>query len=160
MVRIDRTHDMQLVRELATHDSVWPHISDDGCDRESYQPIDHPSIYWLLAIEGPDVLGAYMVIPENTATYRIHVFMLPSAYGPKAHKAGSEVLRWIFKHTPARKLSAQISEKNALAYRYAKRAGFVDEGINRRSLLKDGVLLNQRILGITREESWLRQPKP
>jgi RimJ/RimL family protein N-acetyltransferase len=113
-------------------------------------------IIWLEVV-GDEGLGMYLIHPHNCVTYEIHTCLLPTAWGDKAKQAAKLVLNWIFQNTPCMKVITHVPETNALALRYAKRAGMVVEGNNRKSFLKNGQLLDQIQLGITKEEHICQQ---
>ena len=149
-MQIQPTTDTALIRSVVTDKAVWPHVSDDGADLETYQPpID--GVLWLGVFDG-ECLGAYMVHQHNAITWEIHTCLLPQAWGEKARQAGRLVLDWIFANTACQKLITQVPQTNPLALRYAKRCGLVVEGNNRQSFLKNGQAIDQIQLGITKKE--------
>jgi RimJ/RimL family protein N-acetyltransferase len=156
-VAIERTFDEELIRKIVTHDSIWEWVSDDGADKQNYKPPMHESCYWLLVKEGDEVLGAYFLHQHNFITYEIHTCLLPAAWGRKAKKAAKDVLFWMFSNTICMKVITNIPENNEKAMFYALRAGLQQEGLNRSSFLKNGKLLDQRVLGITKEEFLCQQ---
>ena len=157
-MRIVRTSDMGLIREIMTSSEVYPYITDDGSPlKEDFDPIDNDSIYYLLVMGEGLLYGLYMLHPHNSVTYEIHTCLLRTCRGKKADKAAKEVLKWIFSYTPCLKVVTHVPESNKPALKYAQRAGLIIEGVNRESFLKGGKLYNQVLLGITREESCQQQ---
>ena len=152
---IRHTKDVELIKSIVTHDAVWPHVSDDSCDKATYTPpID--GVLWLEFVDEVN-LGAYLVHPHNCVTYEIHTCLLPAALGAKSKIAGRLVLDWIFSNTPCQKGITQVPQENQLALRYALRCGMVKEGVNRSSFLKNGELLDMTQLGITKKEHTCQQ---
>ena len=154
MMRAERTHDMQLVREIISHPAIWPHVHDDGVTEPN--PIDHEALYWVLITDEEKPLGVFLCHAHNTACYEMHTCILPESRGDKAAKAAQLFAGWMFNNTPCKKLITHVPEYNRIAYRFAKRGGMKDEGVNRASFLRYGVLIDQYLLGITKEE-WLCQ---
>ncbi len=152
-MNLERTHDMELVREILAHPAIWPHIHDDGVSEPA--PVDAPSLYWLL-VQADGVGGVFLLHPHNTACYEVHTCLLPRMWGAQATTATHLVRAWMFQNTPCQKLITNVPADNLLALRFAKRCGMTPEGVNRRSFLKGGVLLDQHVLGLTKEE-WLCQ---
>lgn len=148
-MRIARTHDMPLVRGILSHPAIWPYIHDDGVTEPN--PIDHEELYWLLVDDGAPA-GVFLLHPHNTVTYEIHTCLLPRTWGGQSREAAQLVLRWMFENTGCRKVITNVPADNPLALRFARRAGLKDEGVNRKSFLKNGVLLDQLVLGIMKEE--------
>lgn len=156
-VQIVRTFNAELIRLIVTHPAIWDAVSDDGVQKEQYNAPVADSVYWLLVLDGEEILGAYFLHPHNHVTYEIHTCLLPNSWGEKAKKAAQLVLSWVFSNTICLKVITHVPENNVLALRYAKRAGLQEEGINRASFLKNGKLLNQTLLGITKEEFTCQQ---
>lgn len=152
-MRIERTDNAGLISFVVTHPSIYPHISDDYSPAaEDYRPVISDGIYWLACVSGDDVAGVFMAHPWNGITYEIHTCILPPFRGPAARKATAAVLAWLFAETPCQKVVTHVPANNRAAHRLALDSGLKDEGINRRSFMKGGALLDQHILGITREE--------
>jgi len=149
-VAIKRTHDMQFVKEVMTHPRIWKWISDDGCSVETFDPVDSDKLYWLTPV-GESRMGVFFVHPHNTVTYEIHTAILPEYWGNGSDLAAIEVLKWIFSNTPCQKLITHVPQNNPFALRFAKFAGLQIEGINRKSFMKNGQLLDQYLLGISKE---------
>jgi len=148
-MQIRRTHDMSVVQPILAHPSIFPHIHDDGFTEAA--PIDHEGLYWLL-VEEDKPLGVFLVHAHNTACYEVHTCLLPETWGRSSLEAAQLVGRWIFENTPCQKLITHVPESNRLAKKFAIRSGFTLEGINRASFLRDGVLLDQFLFGITKQE--------
>lgn len=146
-MKIERTRDMGLVRAILSHPAIWPHIHDDGVEEPG--PVDADGLYWLLIDGGA---GVFLLHQHNTVTYEVHTCLLPEMWGDKAKEATYLCRRWMFEHTPCRKLITNVPAYNLLALRFAKRCGMTTEGVNRKSYLKNGELMDQHVLGLTKEE--------
>jgi len=151
-MHIERTQNPEVITPIVTHQDVWEWVSDDSCRKEDYKPAIVESCYWLLVIDDGEVLGAYFLHPHNMVTYEIHTCLLPAAWGKKAREAAKLVLSWMFANTGCMKVITNVPENNERAFAYAKRAGLSVEGINKSSFMKNGELLNQKMMGITKEE--------
>ncbi len=151
-MRIERTHDIDLVTRIMSDPAVYPQISDDGSpDIEDFIAVDDDAIYYLLVLDNSEnVLGLFLLHPHNTVLYEIHTCLLSTCRGAQADEAAQKVLDWIFNNTPCKKLMTYVPETNKPALHYAQRAGLKIEGINTQSFLKDGELYDQTFLGITR----------
>ena len=154
-MKIRQTTEVELIKSIVTHDAIWPHVSDDSCDKATYTPLMDGAM-WLEVVDC-ESLGAYLVHPHNCVTYEIHTCLLPAAWGAKSKTAGKLVLDWIFANTPCQKVITQVPENNSLALRYALRCGMVKEGVNRSSFLKHGKLLDMTQLGIMKKEHTCQQ---
>lgn len=153
-MRIERTKDMGIIRNIMINHTIYPHISDDGLpEAEYFQPNESDEIYYLLVIDDNGLIhGLYLLHAMNYITYEIHTCLLRSCRGKMADIAAKEVLKWISLRTLCLKVITHVPENNKPALAYAKRAGMIIEGMNRDSFLKNGKLYNQILLGITRTE--------
>jgi RimJ/RimL family protein N-acetyltransferase len=153
MIEIRPTEDLDLVRTIMTHPKVWPYISDDFCgEADSFEPVLSPALLYLEALDEEGPGGVWLYHPHNAICWEVHTCCLPEWWGPRALQAARLTLRWVVEHTACRKVITYVPVCNSLAYRFALRAGMVDEGRNRASFLKRGQVLDQYVLGITREE--------
>lgn len=84
-------------------------------------------------------------------TYEGHVAILPEYWG-RSEEIGPAAMRWMFKHSPARRMIAKIPASNRLAIRFAKTCGLVQFGIDEKSYLKNGILRDRVCLGLSKEE--------
>lgn len=154
---IERTFDEELIRNIVTHDSIWEWVSDDGAIKENYKVQLGDGLVWLAVIDDEEVIGAFFLHQINYITWQVHVCMLPKAYGRKALKAASLMLEWIFGNSMCMKVVAHIQVKNIKAISYAKRIGFIEEGVCKNSILKNGELVDQKMFGLTKEEFICKQ---
>jgi len=154
-MKIEQTKDIGLIIDVVTHPSIWPNVSDDSIESEDYSPTIE-GLIWLKVFDD-NLLGIYMIQRHNFINYEIHTCMLPNSWGEKAKQASRLVLDWIFANTECIKLVTHVPEDNPLALRYAKKAGLIVEGNNRKSIMKKGRLLDQIQLGITKEEYLCQQ---
>lgn len=145
-----RTEDEMLIASILTHPSILPHITDDGTTMLTN--LINPNLFWITVYDRDELLGMFLSHPHNTATYESHTCLLPNAYGPRAVEAAHEYIKWMFRWTACQKLITNVPEYNKLALRFARKVGGVLEGVNRSSYLKNDILMDQYVLGITKEE--------
>lgn len=158
---IERTFDVDYIRSAVTHPAVWKWASDDSCDVDTYQPPMGDHVYWLKMTHDGQNCGVYMVHAHNSTTCEIHTCLFPESRGRIAKIAAREVLEWVFSNTGFTKVVTSVPVNNIHAYAYAKRAGLIDEGLNRKSIKVNGEIIDQFTLGITSEEfEWQQQQSP
>ena len=149
--------DNALVCSILGHPSIYPWVTDDSApplaflDYTPFLALD--AVYVLMP--RPGCLTIFM--PINGVTWEVHSAALPESRGDTMMEAAREALAWMFENTPCRKVVTCVPSFNSLALRLAKQIGMVPEGVNRRSFLKDGVIYNQTLLGICKEELLCRQ---
>ena len=152
MISLKRTFDYELVKRIVTHPEVYPYLADDGSPTpEDYRAIEHEAIYYVL-VERDDVpVGVLLFVPQNAVCYEGHTALLPEVWG-EGGKIGQLVIEWMFANTPCRRIVGNAPLFNHRALQYAKKAGMQPFGVNAKSYLKDGVLYDQIVLGISKED--------
>ena len=147
------TGDMELVRRIMTDESVYPHITDDGCPAVlDFEPANGPGMLYVLVVEGVELLGLFLFVKQNSICWEVHTCLLPNAYGPKARRAAEEMADWLWRKTPCERLVTSVPITNPLAGKFAVRAGMEQFGKNPRSFLKHGQLVDQLLLGMSKPE--------
>ncbi len=150
-MKLARTHDMAVVERIMRHPKVWPHIHDDGAP-EDWAPTDHEALHWLLVSVGDEPQGVFLVHPINSYCFEMHTCLTPALWGAPAVQAAKLLGDWIFSSTACRKLITNVPACNRMALRFAKAGGMQQEGVNRASFMRGGVMLDQIVLGIKKEE--------
>jgi hypothetical protein len=91
----------------------------------------------------------WMLHPQTSVCWEIHTVLLPCAWGARGMQAALELPDWIWERTTCRRIVTHVPSNNRLALRFAKEAQMTQYGINEKSYLKNGVLLDQACLGIS-----------
>ena len=149
-MEISICEDMDLIKSILMDKAIYPHIIDDGCDE--INPVFNDSMIWLVITENSQVCGAFMVHQHNRATWEIHTCLLPVIWGKKAQIAAKLMSGWFFSQPLNLKLITNVPEMNKMAHMFSLRSGMMLEGVNRKSFLKDGILYDQYVLGMTKED--------
>lgn len=139
---------------LLKSDEMFSRIAEDGISKEDFKiPFDGNQRYKLIEKNG-EIIGVWIFYPVNSSTLNIHANMLKK-YRKYAGDAVNLALNWFCSHSPDQyvKLNAEIPVIYEDVYKFTKRAGFTDEGLNRLSILKNGKLVDQYRLGLTRSEA-------
>lgn len=149
-MQLYRTRDMELVGSIVSHPAIWPHIHDDAT--AEFEPIpDLEATHWMLVNDG-EPAGVFLVHAHSTYCYEMHTCLLPRTWGAKASEAAQMLLRWAFEETDCRKMITAVPAYNRAALRFAKAGGMTQEGVNRQSSMRNGELVDQIMLGITKQE--------
>lgn len=151
-LRIEPIHDAELIAQTMRHPRIYAHISDDGCPpREDFSVTPTEALLHLGVYEGEQFLGLFVVHPQNFVCYEVHTCLLPDAWGSRALAATRACMDWLFSNTPCRRIVTTVPAGNELALRLARRTGLTVYGINPSSLQRHGALLDQTLLGISKE---------
>lgn len=153
MMRLEQTHDMELVKETLNHPSIWPYIHDDASNYAN--PVDIDNVYWLAVYNSESVYcGLFMLCKTNYITCEIHTCLLPEFRGEIALLAGKELINYAFTKIQCKKLISNVPSYNNAALKFALKCGLEIEGINKESFMLDGVIYDQTMVGIT-YKGWL-----
>lgn len=140
-----------MIRELATHPSIFPHVHDDYFPYpEDWKPIESDIVRYLLAADEKAPFGMGIFIPDTNTCWKAHVGFLPHSYGPLALTSFNLMLDWMWKNSTAERIIGEIPSQNRRAIQFAKRAGFEEYGVNVKSTRRGGELLDQVCLGISK----------
>lgn len=148
-MKLERTHDMALVREIIRHPKIYGPASDDfSPPRETFEPEQGP--WYILLKEEDKILGLWALCPHSQIVWEVHTCMLPTAWGTKARDAAQLLLSWVWENTTCVRLITQVPDSNPVALRFAENAGLVEYGRNPFAFQKHNRLYTVHELGITR----------
>lgn len=149
MIKFEQTTDTDFIRECITAPHVWRVGSDDGMI--SIDPkllfIKLDGKIWVKAGE----YGLFVGEARNSVTYEVHTFLFPNARG-KAVEIAKAAMQWLFSNTHCLRITTTVPDYNKLAIRLSLKSGMEFMGINKKSFMKDGVLYDQQLFGISKED--------
>lgn len=155
----ERTADFALVRAIMTDPALYKHGTDDFAPpREAFQPWENPNIWYVIVREDPSLgqdhpgalLGLFILALNSAVQYEIHTRLLPRAWGPRSVEAMRSVCKWAWANVPnLKRIVGSVPVTNRLACQFAERAGFEVYGVNRKSYMKGGQLLDQILFGLS-----------
>lgn len=135
-------------RTVILHPEIVGDIAEDGTE---WDDLPDGPIY-LAGFVGTAIIGAFVIEKRSRYTADVHVQVLPKYRENHALAFGSAVMAWAWDNTELEKLTAEIPVTHPNVRAFAERQGFEVEGINRRSLLKGGILVDQWYMGAIRPE--------
>ncbi len=140
---INRATDMEAVSRIFNHPKVYEWVSDDS----AIPPyIPDPSHFYVM---NEEKTGVARIDQLNGVTCIIHIATLPEMWG-RATTFVKEGIVWLFKNTRYLKIVSLAPECNRVAIMFGKRCGFKIEGKITKSFLKDWVLHDQIIFGLSK----------
>lgn len=148
-----RSRDYRVIRELATHPAIFPHISDDSVLRpEDWKPVESELVRYLIARDEQGPFGFGIFLPDTWTCWKAHIGFLPRSYGALAIQSFEDMLDWMWRNTTAERIVGEIANDNRRAIQFATRAGFREYGVNVKSKRMGGILRDQVCLGISKPE--------
>lgn len=134
------------IRSFFEH-KQFAHVKQDG----GRQVIDFDHDYWLLFSEEGEPMCLVSFSPRSSICLEAHPFMLKEYRLKFARLCVGAAFTW-FTNMGFHKMVVEVPENMPALVNFAKRFGFIEEGINRESLKKDGEIFNRVCLGITAPE--------
>lgn len=151
-VNIDRTYDINLIRNVVLRPEIWETIAEDGHSPYDYHP-DLQRNCFLHVWEDEKTIGLFEFKPVNAVTIDVHPYILPEFRGKKANEAGKLHLEWVYDNLPhCNKIIGNIPTLYKNVKIYSLMLGYREEGYSTASYLKNGEIHDRWYLGITRDE--------
>ena len=148
---IERTFDYPMIRRMATHPMLYEASRDDFTPPASeYSPVENDAIIYLAANVNDIPQGILMMIPFSPILYDVHISFLPEMWGEKSIQAARAAFQWMWDNTPCVRIQAQIPEDNTHALQLALNSGMIAFGKNDKCYLKQGMLRDMILLGISK----------
>lgn len=153
MITLREPADDEEINKIICEPELFNRISEDGADNIKYK-FERSNEFVLVIDKDGEAIGAWILHPENKTTLNIHCNILKE-HREHGKKAGALILEWFVNdcHENYRKLNAEIPICYPKVYHYTRSFGFKDEGVNRKSIVKSGILTDQYRLGLTRQEA-------
>lgn len=147
MITLQHLNDLDLINRLILDAAVNDDISDDASKNHEIQQLPH-TFECLGIYQDEEIKGLFMLVPQNAVTVEIHTCLL--LRGKEAFQAGQLLLDYLF--SKYQKAISYTPSTNKKALFYALRLGFKKEGVLTQSFLKNGELLDQTLVGLTKGE--------
>lgn len=153
--RLMQQSDIYEIADIMKDPDIWSNITDDS----SLFDINHlsmiirvPNVYFLVPVINDVRVGVFFFHPHNSITFEIHSIVRKENRGRMAYLGVVEAGLWMFDNTKCMKIITQVSEGNVRAKYLAEYAGMTKEGVNRKSIMKNGKLLDQTWYGVCRDD--------
>tara|TARA_R110000822_G_scaffold102088_2_gene228412 strand:+ start:184 stop:645 length:462 start_codon:yes stop_codon:yes gene_type:complete len=136
------------IKEVVSSPDLLPMLVEDGFSGD-FEP-DMNQV-WLLFEDDEDIIGIFNFTHITSICFEMH----PMIYKKYRLKYARQCMDWAFMfflETDKNKIIVQIPSDRPELVNFAKHHGFVEEGINRDSVMKEGKIMNIIQLGITKSE--------
>lgn len=138
---------------MIAHPRVYRWVTDDfSPPAAEFQPTEHPAIWYVLAMDGEELLGMWTFVPHNGVCWEAHTYLLPGHGFRRGREAARQVAAWIWENTPCHRIITNVPRFNRVALKFARDAGMAEFAVNPRSFQKNGILHDQVLLGMSRPE--------
>lgn len=144
---VEVTKDKALIKSLM--DKLSDICSDDD-SAEGFEPRIDNLNGWLIVKDYDNIAGIVFVEQTTLSSITFHPYLLGEK--GKGREMIKTILKWFLNIDSLHKINVSIASIYRSTYNTAKKIGFVDEGVNRESFLKDGKYHDQLLLGLTKPE--------
>lgn len=156
-IRIYRNNvkDADEINAMFKHPEIFPYISDDSIEIDNIdvtKALENDDIYFLSPILQDKKIGFFMCVKQNAVSCEVHSGVLPEYRGGVGLQGAKLAVDWIFRNTDFMKINTLVPVSNKKAYYFANAVGFKNEGMNRKSFLRKGEIMDQHYLGLTKED--------
>ena len=156
-MKIVRTNNPDLIAKFMTQPKLYERMREDTSPNPASWRPNLLLSTWLMVYEEHEnevkVVGIFAFVPETELIYRFHPAIAPEFWGkPQSLAAGKLAVNWLWKHTNAKKIVGKVPIIYKDLLKWGQRLGFAREGIQRRSFLRNGELLDQYYMGISKED--------
>lgn len=143
--------DIERLNKIFSHPSIWPFIIDDLTPEDAKDGLVN---YYMSVgiILSPDKYSAYVFEPQNNVMYKVHANVLPEGRNEFTASKAIMVVDWIFSNTDCHKIVAYVSDIFPNVCKFTEKCGFKQEGVLTKSLLKNGILNDQIVFGLNKED--------
>lgn len=148
MMMAARIYDESVIESVLREPAIFEAVREDDCFELL---IDVENEAWVEISVNGLMIGLYNIHPHNATTCEIHAHILPEYRKKHSMDSGKCILKW-FLDTKYHKLIAQVPTCHENVIRFCEAQGFKQEGVNRLSYKKNGKIIDQVMLGMTREE--------
>lgn len=151
MIEIFPTTNQDLIKRLIKSDAIWDKISQDMYYAKDYSPCMDD--LWLKVLADGELCGVYAFDNLRGVCCDIHPYIIPEFRVKAAREGLNLALKYLFNNfDKICKVNATIPIIYRAVYNFSINNGFTHEGINRQSFMKNGVIHDQWLVGVTRLE--------
>lgn len=160
-MKLEPITDLEVIKSVLTDPEMWERIKEDDNVLEEFIVPEDDKLLWLGVHTDDGLAGLFFIHNVNLTTIQLHAHILEPFRKKYAKEAGKLVITYFANEMSDRiqKLIAEIPVCYPDVYHFSLNNGLKNEGLNRRSMLKNGEYIDQHRLGITKQEakSWLQQ---
>lgn len=151
MIVTKRIYNKELIKSIIQMGEIWDCVAEDGQNKEDFDP-DVENECWLLMNNEDAIVALYNLHGINGVTVQIHAHVVPEYRKEYSKQTGKAALDYIIENTGYYKIIAVVPTLYNNVKKFCESFGFKEEGINRLSYQKNGGIVDQWLLGLTRCE--------
>jgi hypothetical protein len=146
--------DLKKVSLILSDDSIYIPVNGEPCKNEDRENIaedilNNKKIYVLM----PDEFSVFIFFPHSEELYVGHSAILPGGRGKSGIKLCKAAVQWMFDNTECIKIFGLTPVYLKHVIIFNKLVGFEQEGLLTDSCIKDGILYDQILFGLSKQRS-------
>ena len=153
-ISLEVVTDEGLIKSIMFRPEIWEAVAED--DLEQHEYFIEPNDLWLGVFLESELIGLFRFHVMNGVTLQVHIHILPEHRGKYAMKAAKDMWKWFLSGTNINKDFVKVITSVPVIWprvkKFAEINGFIEEGLNRMSYKKNGIIVDQWMLGITLQE--------
>lgn len=156
MFTFELTEDISLIKAVMGHPACYRFLHDDYAPpREEWEPLmGNQLVQYIVVREDGCVIGMFQCSLHSAVEVEIHTAFLPEAWGRSVRRAAQECREWIWNSFPTvKRIIGKVPHSNRASLNYAEAIGMKAFGVDERSFLRNGKLVDQVYFGISRPEA-------
>ena len=147
----ERSTDYGLLNSLLRNPKLYPFLGDDFAPAlDDLEATEHPDLWYILGRDEAGILGFWVFAPQSLICWELHTVM---PLNGRALAAMRELLGpggWLWANTRCLRAVTNVPACNRIADRFGRRAGLIPYGRNPKSYLKNGLLDDQILMGVSK----------
>lgn len=146
-MHVFETKDEEKIYRVLKDPEIYDRITDDGA--VSVDEFTAPILNDVYYLTDENNIGLVFYHWVNSVTLQGHIQILKE-YRGQAMEFGKGALKWAWDNTEAQKITIFIPELYRDVIGFVKKFGFQQEGVSKGSYMKNSVLYDRILLGLSR----------
>ena len=146
-----RTTNIDLIKSVLFDTEIFERISEDGQLIDDIQIIIDESIDYIALYKDNILLGTGFIHPQNSSSCHVHINVL-SQYRKYSKECGYLMLNYFIEQTNYIKFNTQVPVCYPDVSKFLTKFGFIYQGCDYKSINKKGIVHDQYLYGITRDQ--------
>ena len=148
---------IRIIDDIVQDESVFGMMMDDHSAAYRGQSVGESFLTgpYMMLHPAPGIL--FMLSPRTLTMFELHTMIKKEARGKNALIAARKATAYLFKNSSCEKIITMVPEFNKPAMIFARRFGFLIEGVCKQSFRRDGKLTDQVMFGLEKERFLCQQ---
>lgn len=130
------------------YSQIYDDYSKDSRNKNLGEELLKNSSYIFLY---PDKGCLFMLVPSSFVLMEVHTMIAKEARGKQAIINSFKAIDWLFTNSRCEKIITHVPDFNKPAKIFTRKLGFKKIGVNTKSFKRDGVLHDQTLYGLEKE---------